>query len=151
MEDCGWTKQRLDPTLYQSIRAQMLAELQNAYSFYDFMHVEDFLKQSETQTTDIENRAVLSGFDSYIQTRFSDDLGNTDGDAIDDMLSFISKMMTEYGLNISAQYQRVIEAVADRDQRSWDRSDDDYSRFRDERVLEKADEEAISNMFDSLR
>ena len=120
MEDETWAKARLDPGLYDSIRAQMFAELKNAYSFYDFMHVEEFLKQTATVATDDENKAISSGFDRYIRSRFSQDLSGmeSNGDALDDMANFMSKMITEYGYDISRQYDRVMETIAERDERA---------------------------------
>ncbi len=153
MEDETWTKARLDPGLYGSIRAQMFAELENAYSFYDFMHVEEFLKQTDRAATDDENRAISSGFYRYIRSRFSQDLSEmeSNGDALDDMANFMSKMITEHGYDVSRQYDRVMQTIADRDERAERRADEDYDRWRDARNFERIDEEAISSMFDSLR
>jgi len=42
MEDETWSRTRLDQTLYGRIRERMFAEITNAYSFYDFMHLKNF-------------------------------------------------------------------------------------------------------------
>jgi hypothetical protein len=152
MEDETWVKTRLDPGLYGSIRAQMFAELEHAYSFYDFMHVQEFLKQTDTAATDEENKVISSSFQRYLRSRFSEDLSEitSDGDALDDMANFMSEMITEYGYNISREYARVMSTIGVRDEYA-ERGTDEDGRWKDERNLERADEEAISSMFDSLR
>jgi hypothetical protein len=41
--------------------------------------------------------------------------------------------------------------IAERDERAESRADEDYDRWKEERIVETASEEAISSMFDSLR
>jgi hypothetical protein len=153
MEDETWSKARLDPKLYGKIRERMFAELANAYSFYDFMHVEEFLKESNTKPTDSEHEALSLGFNEYMRSQFWRDLSEmtTNGDALDDMANFMSKMMTEYGYNISGQYESVMETIAERDEHADHRADQEYGNWKEQRGFERADEEAISSMFDSLR
>jgi hypothetical protein len=151
MEEETWSTARLDTKLYEEIRKRMFTELANAYSFYDFMHVEEFLKESNTKPTDSENEAFSSGFNGYMRSQFCRDLSDMNGDALDDMAHFMSRMMTEYGYHISSQYDSVMEAIAERDEHADHHADEGYSRWKDQRGFERADEEAISSMFDSLR
>jgi hypothetical protein len=130
----------------------MFAELQNATSFYDFMHVDEFLKQTNVAATDAENEAFSSGFSTYIRSQFSYDLNSISGDySLDDMANFLSKMMTEYGYGVSGQYERVMQVLAARDHEIECRADVQSDYWRDTAASERVDEEVISSMFDSLR
>jgi len=88
-----------------------------------------------------------------MESQFWNDLSDTseNGDALDDMATFMSKMMTEYGYDITRQYESVMETIAERSEQVDNREDSEYSRWKDQRGFERADEEAISSMFDSLR
>lgn len=153
MEEDTWGKARLNPELYVSIRARMFAELQYAQSFYDFMHVEEFATGTDVPVTDEENNIISSAFKSYMSSRFSEDLRqiSTDGDGLQDMADFMSKMISDYGYDISRQYDSIMEHISDREQEAEIRADDDYDRWKDQRGFERSDEEAISRMFDTLR
>jgi hypothetical protein len=152
MEEETWAQARLDPGLYSRIRAQMFAELQNATSFNDFMHVEEFLKKTNVAATDAENEAFSSGFGTYIRSQFSYDLASISGDYLDHMADFLSEMITEYGYKVSDQYERVMQAIAERDDEIKRRADvQPYYLRRDAAASERVDEEAIASMFDSLR
>jgi hypothetical protein len=129
----------------------MFAELQNAASFYDFMHVEEFLKQTNMAATDAENEAFSSGFSTYIRSQFSCDLDSIGNEFLDDMANFLSKMMTEYGYGVSGQYERVMQVIAEREDEIERRADVQSDYWRDTATSERVDEEAISSMFDSLR
>ena len=74
MEDDTFGRARLDRSLYDSIRNRMLAELTNAYSFRDFVYVDEFLKTTFTSPSDDEKGAYAVGFDTYIKSHFSNDL-----------------------------------------------------------------------------
>jgi hypothetical protein len=151
MEDAAWSKARLDPNLCEKIRERMFAELENSYSFYDFWHVDEFLKNTGNQPTDAENQIMDLALQEYIGSGFWDDLSNTDGKALDDMANFISKMMKEYGYDFSLEHESVMEKIAERDEHEDHRADEEYSRWKDQRGFEGADDESISSMFDSLR
>ena len=150
MEDMTWSKARLDPNLYEKIRERMFTELEKAYSFSDFWHVEEFLKDSNKPTTDTENETMGLAFKEYIGSQFWDDLSGTEDETLDDMANFMSKMMEEHGYDISHEHESVMEKIAERDERP-DPDDEEYTRWNDHRGFERADEESISNMFDSLR
>lgn len=153
MENRPWVRARLDGKLYETIREQMLAELAYASSFSDFAHVEEFFKSTVTQASDSENEAFSIGFNAYIESQFSFDLSEikyNDEDLVE-MASFMSKMIEEYGYDISTQYERVIEAIAERDERAERRADDVYYGAKGNPGSEWANGEAISSMFDSLK
>jgi hypothetical protein len=150
MEDETWSKARLDPKLYEKIRERMFAELENA-SFYDFWHIEEFLKDTDRQPTDAENETLGLAFEKYIGSQFWYDLSDMSGEALDDMANFMSKMMKEYGYDISHEHESVMEKIAERDEHADHRDNEEYSGWRDQRGFERADEESISSMFDSLR
>jgi hypothetical protein len=153
MEDETWSRTRLDRTIYNKIRERMLAELPNAYSFRDFVYVDEFLKTTITPPSDDENEAYSIGFDTYIKSQFSDDLREitSSGEAFDDMLEFMAKMMKENGHDTSRQCERIEEAIAEQDEREERRANNGDGRWKDNRGFERADSEAISSMFDSLR
>ena len=50
-----------------------------------------------------------------------------------------------------AQYDQVMQASGEWEERAERGCDEDYDRWKDARAFERADEEAIANMFDSLR
>jgi hypothetical protein len=152
MEDESWSKPRMEPGLYGRIRAQMFAELANAYSFSDFMHVQEFIRQTPGGATDAENEAFSAGFYEYIRSQFSQDLSDitSDGDALDEMADFMSDMLKQ-GYDISEQYGRLMGTKDQRDEHADRRADEDYGQWKDQRGFERADEEVISSLFDSLR
>ena len=152
MEEETWTKARLDPALYERLRARMLAELANACSFYDFMQVQEFLRTTAVGATDAEIEAFSSSYYSYIRSQFAQDLRETQssGDALEDMATFMSEMLND-GYDITWEYGRVMEAKEQRDEHAERRADHDYDNWKDQRGFERSDEEAISSMFDSLR
>ncbi|WP_170162451.1 hypothetical protein [Methylocystis hirsuta] len=153
MEEENWSRARLDPALYETLRGQMFANLEHAYSFIDFMHVESFLNETKIAATDDENESVSSGFGSYISSQFSQDLYDTSSssEALDDMADFFSRMIREHGYDISEEYGRVMELLAERDERAERHADEYRGAWQGERNFERADEESISSMFDSLR
>jgi hypothetical protein len=151
MEEAAWSKARLDPKLYEKIRERMFAELEHTASFYDFWHVEEFLKDTGDQPTDAENQTMGLAFQTYIKSQFRYDLSDTEGEALDEMANFISKMMKKYGYDLSHEHESVMEKIVERDEQEDHRPDEEYSHWRDQHGFERADEESISSMFDSLR
>ena len=149
MENAAWSKARLDPKLYEKIRERMFAGLENACSFYDFQYVDEFLKDTDKQPTDTENEAIDLAFRKYMESQFWDDLYDMD-EGLDDMAIFMSKMMKEYGYDLSSKYESVMEKIAERGEHDDDRADVEYSRWKEQRAFERDDEESISRMFDSL-
>jgi hypothetical protein len=152
MEDATWSNVRLDPKLYEKIRERMFAELENAYSLSDFWHVEEFLKDTHKQSTDVENDTISLAFKKYKESQFwYDDLSDMNGEALDDMANLMLKMMEEYGYDISYEYESIMEKIAERDEHADERFDVEYSAWKEQRAFERDDEEYISSMFDSLR
>ena len=153
MEDDTFGRARLDRSLYDSIRNRMLAELTNAYSFRDFVYVDEFLKTTFTSPSDDEKEAYAVGFDTYIKSHFSNDLWEitSSGEVLDDMAEFMSRMMKEDGHDTSRQCERIEEAIAELNEREERRANNDEGHWKDNRSFERADKEGISNMFDSLR
>ncbi len=115
------------------------------------MHVEEFLKRTDVDATDAENDAFCGAFYKYVQSQLTWELSDIDRDALADMERFMSMMITEHGYDISRQHQHVLETIAERDERAEQRANDGYRGWNDERRSERADEEAILSMFDSLK
>ena len=97
MENRTWSKERLDRKLYEKIRERMFTEFENACSFSDFFHVDEFLRDTDKQSTDAENETMGLAFKKYTEYQFWYDLSDMNGEALDDMANFMSKMMSEYG------------------------------------------------------
>lgn len=153
IESSRWLAANLQGDTWSNVRRRMYGKLQCATSYLDFFHVENYASTSKKNESDAEAQMFSAAFNNYMQDSFRDELGDiaSQDDNLSEMAGFLSKMMKEYGYSISNQYDSLMEIISEREEYAEQRADHEYDSWKDQRGFERADDEAISSMFDSLR
>jgi hypothetical protein len=153
MEDESWSSARLDPSIYTNIRKRMFAELKHATSLIDFEHVHIFSMESNMSEADDEAASFSEGINNYMRDWFQQDLSDVrnDSDRLHGMSEFLTTLNGDLGYGFIDQYESVMEVISEREEYEERHADEAYDRWKDSRGFERADDEAISRMFDSLK
>ncbi len=152
IEKSDWEPIR-DIDIYDQVRKRMFAELSNAITYDEFWQVDEYVSSSKTPISDDEVDLFATGIKKYARSHFRGDLRDIcdNRDELESFAGFMFKMVDEYGYAVSMQYDEINDALAELDEREEQRADHDVSEWKDRRGMERASNEEITNMFDSLK
>jgi hypothetical protein len=130
----------------------MLDNLKHSSQCSDFAYIDEYSKATRFPFSDEESTKFSVGFKNYIDKWLHQDIweGRDQVDALHEIANFLSKMITEYGYSVQAEYEHLMEEIEELEEAQERRAESQLDRWKENRAFDRARADTIDSMFSSL-